>query len=625
MTRLYLCEKPSQAADIAKVIMGKDVRKKGIYFEQGSNVVTWAVGHVLRQAMPEEYDEKFKAFGDVSLLPIVPEKWKMLVSKGMNDHVKYMRALIAKADEVVIACDAGREGELIAREILDFCNYRGKVLRLWLQALDEKSIKDALTKIMPGERKVGLYHAGLCRARSDWLIGMNLSRIYSIKYGAEVNKGVDDKVKSKAFSVGRIQSPTLALVVRRDAEIESFTPKKHFGLRCAVAHDNGTFMASLVIPDAQLDAQGHCVNVKWLDNVAAELNQSEGSIASCETKREIGLAPLPYDLSTLQQEVSKRLGVSASKVLELAQALYEKHKITTYPRVDCRYLAENQFVDAAGIIQALLDADSDLADARSKINPSLKGRCWNDKKVAESDHHAIMPRDVSGFDMSLLSKNERVVFEMIRNRFLMQFAANYEFDATKIVVRSGAHALSASGSVERVLGWKGLFGGKVVDDEDEAEDAKVKLPPVEVDDLVRLRDAVTTNTVTKPPAPFTESTLLRAMESVGSNVQNEQFKKILNASKGLGTPATRASFIDRLIEIGAITKEANKKGILRATTKGKAMIRILPDMLTNPETTAVFELFLGKMEKGEKDVSYEQFMAQYTKMVCNIVEQLKSA
>lgn len=382
--KLFLCEKPSQAKDIGKVLGVTGGRFDG-YFQKGDTAVTWAFGHILSQAMPAAYGEEFADFGNIDALPVLPDNWKMEVQPKAAKQFKVIKGLLAKADEVFIATDADREGEVIAREILDLCGYRKKVSRFWTSGLDTASVKKALASIMPGKQKETLYQAGLARSRADWLVGMNLSRAYTVAYS-------DGFGKEHTLSIGRIQTPTLNLVVRRDHIIENFQPYPYYVLSAVFQTvSKEQFAAQWQIPDALKNSDGLCTDKTFVANLAKQLADATGTVVSAKTERKKTPAPLPYSLSALQKEAGKKLGISASKVLKIAQELYEKHKITSYPRTPCRYLPQSQQSEVAEVFAAMTAIDGSLTPVLIKADPNRPSRVWNDSQVNKYSHHAIIP------------------------------------------------------------------------------------------------------------------------------------------------------------------------------------------------------------------------------------------
>ncbi|TDR28952.1 DNA topoisomerase 3 [Hydromonas duriensis] len=604
--RLFLCEKPSQAKELAAVVLGKSAKRGNGCLEAGDDCITWAYGHLLKLAMPDLYDERLRSFSNIEALPIIPKRYLKVESDGAKDQLNNIKGLFRRASEVVIATDADREGELIGRELVEYFNYKGKVSRVWLQGLDKVSIEAALKSIAPASKTEGLYSAGKAREQADWLYGMNLSRIYTQLYGDKRAKGKDGTI-----SVGRVQTPTLALVVARDNAIDTFVSKTHYHLKGVFQHANGSIDTQYVLPKSCLDADGHCVDKKLLQAVATKVEQATGHIDGLIVETKSEPAPLPYDLSTLQKEASKRLKVSVKKVLDIAQALYETHKILSYPRTDCRYLPTSQMALVENTVSAMASMDPSLNDVLPFLNLKHQGRAWNDAQVAKSSHHGIIPTSFA-IDLSLLKHDERVVYEMVKQRYLMQFASDYEFERTELSIDCEGESFRAFGNVERFKGWKGLFA---MDDDNDADNPKVKLPIVAEGDKVTCVSTDVGSIVTKPPLRYTEDTLLTAMESVANLVVDPQMKKVLRDSKGIGTPATRAATIEKLIDIQMIEKTRNK---IVSTEKGRHLIAKLPEAITSPVMTAVWENTLDQMARGL--VSESQFMELQHQFVTQLVE-----
>lgn len=615
--KVFLCEKPSQAKDVGKVLGVLGGSTEG-YYQKDNTVVTWAFGHLLTQAMPEAYGEQFKQFGNIEALPILPENWIMEVPKNNQKQLNVIKKLLSKADEVVIATDADREGEVIGREILEFCKYRGKISRLWLQALDPASVKKGLANLLPGVKKEPLYRAGLARSRADWLIGMNLSRAYTVAYSAGFGK-------EHTLSIGRVQTPTLSLVVHRDHLIEHFVPYSYFILQPEFQNKAGSrFKASWCIPEDKKNVDGHCTDKAFVEDLASQLNQPgvTGLIDSVQTERKRTPAPLPYSLPALQKEASSRFRVPVNKVLDVAQSLYEKYKVTSYPRTSCRYLPLSQKGDVPAVLQAMLKLDPSIEPLVSKANPNRDARVWNDKQVAKDSHHAIIPTMVSHADLSAMTKLERDIYDMIRRRYLAQFYPDYEYDSTLVVVAAVSHRFMASGTVVCAAGWKALSQDDEQDDDGSA-DVPAKLPLLKENESVVPVAAEASAKETSPPARFTEATLLAEMQSLKSvlvNVEDAEIKKVLRDTEGLGTGATRGNIIEKLLEMAYLAKD--KKGSLSATLKGKGLIAAVPPMIADPITTAKWELALFGIEHGQID--YDYFMSVQTDLLEQLISDAKA-
>ncbi|EMR8360042.1 DNA topoisomerase 3 [Neisseria gonorrhoeae] len=610
--RLFLCEKPSQAKDIGKVLGVLGGRHDG-YFQNGDTIVTWAFGHILTQAAPDAYGEQYADFGNISALPILPEVWQMQVPPKVSKQFKVIKSLLAKADEVVIATDADREGEVIAREILDYCGYRKKISRFWTSGLDTQSVKKALSSIMPGKDKENLYQTGLARGRADWLVGMNLSRAYTAAYSAGYGR-------EHILSIGRIQTPTLKLVVQRDKEIDTFVPYNYYTLSVDFeTADKSVFTTLWQVPENWRNTDGYCTNLEAVKALVKQLEKSTGKVITSNKERKSTPPPLPYSLSALQKEAGKKLGLSASKVLKIAQTLYEKYKITSYPRTPCRYLPKSQMSEVKDVFAAIQTIDKSMLSVIEKADPERQSRVWNDNQVNKHSHHAIIPTKASNFDLSVLDKNELTVYRMIRDRYIAQFYPDFEYDSTVVEVEACSHLFKASNQSPVISGWKVLLGKDVF--EGDQIDEGPALPHLKVNDEV---DTLSFNPETKkttPPPRFTEASLLDEMQTLKDflkNVEDEQIRKILKSTEGLGTEATRATIIDRLFEMGYMEKKRSK---IYATEKGRNLIARIPTMIADPITTAKWELALAGIEAGK--LTLAEFMAYQQKVITELVGQAK--
>ena len=618
---LYLCEKPSQARDIAKVL-GANGRGDGYLQGQGITV-TWCFGHLLEQAEPEAYGQQYKRWR-LDVLPILPEQWILDVKKSGAKQFKVVKALLAKADHVVIATDADREGEMIAREVMALCRYRGQVSRLWLSALDDASIKKALGQLKPGHETEKLYQAGLARSRADWLVGMNLSRAYTLV--AQYNGQLGDK--GGALSVGRVQTPTLRLVADRDQQIKHFVPVDYWDVQANCLPDSTThrFKANWVPPKGTdgIDAEGRCLDSALAQQVVTTCQGQPASVLRCDTERKKQAAPLPYDLSGLQVEASRRWGLGAQQVLDIAQALYEKHKLTTYPRTDCGYLPVSQHAEAAGVFKALVATDSNIAGLVAQANHSIKGKVWDDSKITA--HHGIIPTAAAG-SLEHLSEPELFLYDLIRRRYLAQFFPAHEYDQTVIELDCQGYKFRASGRVDRVAGWKTAYQEPETDTG--AEDKKAgagheeaqALPQLSAGDTVLAQDLVSLTRQTKPPAPYTEGTLIQAMKGIAKLVENPKLKAILRENAGIGTEATRANIIETLLH-RKLLERIGKKKQLRATPKGMALIAMLPNAVKDPALTAAWEQAHDSIASGEMTLA--QFMDKQQNWLLKVLERAKS-
>ncbi|WP_027962007.1 DNA topoisomerase III [Halomonas halodenitrificans] len=604
--RLFLCEKPSQARDIARVI-GAGKRSEGFLKGEGS-VVTWGFGHLLEQAPPEQYEPALKRWS-LETLPILPSTWKMEIKKSSRKQFSVVKKLLGQATEVVVATDADREGETIARELLDYCGYRGRVARLWLSALDDASIRKALTSIRPGEVTYPLYLAGLGRSRADWLVGMNLTRAYTLLAQRQGYQGV--------LSVGRVQTPALRLVVDRDREIANFVPQPFWEVVAHLQVAGGTFQAKWQPHDASIqDVAGRCISEAAARSLAQRVTGQQGSVNHLETSRKKETAPLVMDLSSLQQEASRRFGYGAQQVLDIAQSLYEVHKATSYPRTDCRYLPESQLEDADRIVTMLLHSDEALSPLRQLLDTNRKSRVWNDSKITA--HHGIIP--TATCDMIKLSDAEHNVYDLIRRHYLAQFLPAHAYDQTEVRVGLEGEVFVASGRQVLVEGWRVLFTRMAAEESSEKEQGVPPLPPVSEGEPCQARHLEVLSKRTTPPKAFTEGTLIAAMKHAARFVTDERLKARLKETAGIGTEATRAGIIETLLKRGFMKRQ---KRALVSTPTGQQLIDALPSVITNPGMTALWEQALDDVAAGR--LALEDFMTRQTSMVEKLVHHARES
>lgn len=602
MSRLFLCEKPSQARDIARVL---GVSGKGDGCLKGSDItVTWCFGHLLEMVPPEGYGEAYKRWA-LENLPILPEHWRLEVKKDARKQFRIVKALLADAKEVVIATDADREGETIAREVLQRCRWQGPLFRLWLSAMNESSIRKALAELRPGEQTQPLYRAGLGRARADWLVGMNLTRTYTVLGREGGHSGV--------LSVGRVQTPTLRLVVDHDRVIESFRSVPYWDLLVAFITENGRFQAKWMPNEAISDTEGRCIDKEAARTLARRLPGLQGSVTGVVTKRHRVPPPLPYDLGSLQQEADRRFGLGAQQVLDQVQALYETHKAVTYPRTDCPYLPQSMFQEAATVFEAMRRSDPAFDKVISTADLDLRSKAWNDGKITA--HHAIIPTTAPA-DLSRMSESERQVYDLIRRRYLAQFYPAYEYDTTLVSVLVEQEVFQATGRHVLIEGWQSLYRSNPRDDGEECDDQK--LPRLEKGMVCTVATAETIDKQTKPPARFTEGTLVAAMKNVGRLITDERLRRVLKETSGIGTDATRGGIIKTLLDRGFLVK---RKKQLISTDTGRVLIDALPAPVKDPGTTALWEQALDEIAQGQGDL--DEFVRRQAEWVSRIVAGAK--
>lgn len=590
--RLYLCEKPSQAKDIAAVL-GATRRGDGCWL--GNRVtVTWCIGHLLETAPPDAYDAKYKRWV-LADLPIVPEKWKMLVKPKTASQYKAVKRLLGETQELVIATDADREGEMIARELVEHCRYRGPIQRLWLSALDEASIRKALAALKPGAETFSLYHSALGRSRADWLIGMNMSRLFTLLGRQSGYQGV--------LPVGRVQTPTLRLVVDRDRSIADFVPVAYWAIDVDLRHESMTFTAQWRANEDACDDQGRCLNPQLARDAADAMgNANAARLVKLRTERMREVAPLPFDLGTLQEICSKKLGLGAQETLDIAQSLYETHKVITYPRSDCGYLPLSQHSEAPKILSALGRADAAVNELMPHIDPQRRSRAWNDAKV--SAHHGIIPTG-AGKDLSQLTGKHRAVYTLIRARYLAQFLPNHEYDRTQADFDCAGQALRAVGKVIIEAGWKRALPEALAPAKGREAPAPQALPTLVQGQDYAVAKVNLKDLWTQPPKPFTEGDLIKAMKNVAKLVQDPLLKQKLKDTTGIGTEATRAGIIQGLLDRGYLVKNGKA---LSATPAAFSLIDAVPRAIADPGTTAIWEQALDMVQSGE--MSLEEFVAK---------------
>ncbi|WP_081277286.1 DNA topoisomerase III [Gallibacterium anatis] len=599
--KLFLCEKPSQGRDIAK-FLGATQRGDGYLSNHDKSlVVTWCVGHLVEQAEPHEYNEIYKKWS-FDALPIIPTKWIMKVKKETAKQYKVVNGLIKKARHIVIATDPDREGEVIARELLDMSNYKGTIQRLWLSALDEGSIRKALSSLKSDAETKPLYAAGLARGRADWLVGMNLTRLFTLIVQKQGYKGV--------MSVGRVQSPTLAIVVQRDREIANFVPKPFYQLKIELINkQNQAFLAYWQAPETFCDDEGRCIDMAAINQVMSGLNVSSTMIVGkIETKPKSESPPLAFDLGTLQQTCSKLFGMGAAQVLKIAQSLYETHKATTYPRTDCGYLPESMIAEIPIVIKSLMISDPGIEQIISTLDLTLRSRIWNDSKITA--HHGIIPT-TQKVDLSKMDDTELKVYQLIRQHYLAQFLPLYKEENTIATLEHAGHQFVAKGKRIIQLGWKTLFTHDKADEEE-----KQILPILNEKDSCQIKDAQMLTLKTTAPKRYTEGTLIAAMKNAARFVQDERLKQRLRETEGLGTEATRADVIENLLKRGYLKKEKNN---IVSTEAGSALIDILPDIIKDPGMTALWEQALNDIANNK--LSLNEFMQKQSQFIAHIVQK----
>ena len=577
--RLFIAEKPSLGRAIAAEL---GVTQNNPTFQIcGSDTVTWCFGHILEQYDPQDYDDNLRIWRRRDL-PIIPKEWKLRPKESALTQLQVINHLLSEAEMVVHAGDPDREGQLLVDEVLEHFHYTGPVQRIWLASLDSLSVQKALATLKDNRDYADLRDAARARSQADWLIGMNASRAMTI-FGRET--GHNDGV----LSLGRVQTPTLALVVQRDREIKAFVSVDYLILQASLQNDAGSFSATFKPSDTQtgLDSEGRLVDASIAQGIVDSVRGQTGIITSVTREKKKKPVPLPHCLSSLQKAASSKFGMTAQQVLDTAQSLYEK-KLTTYPRTDCRYLPEEQFGDAARLITALSGV-SGLEGVTAKADSALRGPVWDTKKITA--HHAIIP---TGEEPRSLTAQETNLYLMIAVQYFLQFYPPMSYEAQKIVVSINDTTWEARGRLILEPGWTGVAA-------EEDEDAKKKepeqsLPPVSSDTPVTCTDVDALKKKTTPPSKFSEGSLIEAMANIHRFVSDASAKATLKENEGLGTEATRASIIETLK--GRKYIEPSGKSLV-STPLGQSLIDMTPDVLKDPVMTAQWEQRLEQIARDE--------------------------
>ena len=602
--RVFLCEKPSQGKDIARVL-GAGQRSNGCYSGAGV-VVTWCIGHLVEAVPPEGYGEQYKRWA-IEQLPILPERWRVEPKAATAAQFKLVQQLVAKAGELVIATDADREGEMIAREIIDLCGYRGPIQRLWLSALNDASIRKALGALKPSAETLPLYFSALARSRADWLIGMNLSRLFTLLGRQAGYTGV--------LSVGRVQTPTLKLVVDRDREIARFVSVPYWTVDVLLVHAGQSFTASWMPPEGSTDAADRCLQQTVAQQAADRLRAvRDAQVVSVDTERMREAPPLPFDLGTLQEVCSRQLGLEVQETLDIAQALYETHKATTYPRSDSGYLPESMLAEVPTVLDALLATDPSLKPLIGELDRNQRSRAWNDGKVTA--HHGIIPT-LEPANLSAMNAKELAVYRLIRAHYLAQFLPHHEFDRTVAQLACGGQPLVAVGKQIAVIGWRQVLATPEPDAADgvEAQRSQV-LPPLASGLRCGVEQVELKALKTLPPQPYTQGELVKAMKGVAKLVDDPRLKQKLKETTGIGTEATRASTITGLLDRGYLLRKGRT---IRASAAAFTLIDAVPAAIADPGMTAIWEQALDMIEAGQ--MTLDTFIAKQSAWVAQLVQE----
>ncbi|NLS14518.1 DNA topoisomerase III [Vibrio sp. SM6] len=618
MTRLFIAEKPSLGRAIAAALPGPKKNETGFIQCGDGNIVTWCIGHLLEQVEPDAYDERYKRW-DLADLPIVPHQWQLRPRSSASKQLTVVRKLLKQATQVIHAGDPDREGQLLVDEVLDYCKLsqskKNAAQRLLISDLNLPAVKRALEQLRSNRDFIPLSISALARSRADWLYGMNMSRAYTLLGKKAGYQGV--------LSVGRVQTPVLGLVVRRDEEIEAFIAKDYFTLDALLPYTPPSAAADASPIEIRArwkpseacrpwqDEEGRVLNLKLVENVAARIKGQPAVVTEAEHKQTPQSAPLPYSLSALQIDASKRFSMSAQQVLDVCQSLYEKHKLITYPRSDCRYLPNDHFAQARDVSNAIAHNADALASAVSGANLSLRSKAWNDSKV--DAHHAIIPTPKT-LSSAVLSSYELNIYQLIARQYLIQFYPKAIYADAKLVFDIAGGVFVAKGRQLIEPGWRALLGKQARQEEDGVD----SVPPLAKGTTLTCREGAIRARKTEPPKPFSEATLLQAMTGIARYVHDKGLKSILRETDGLGTEATRAGILDTLFKRQLLQRQG--KSII-SSAAGRGLIHALPQEASYPDMTAQWEHQLQGM--AERDQPYQPFMQALEAQITQLINTVK--
>lgn len=596
---VVIAEKPSVARDIANVL--KCTKKGNGFLEGDKYIVTWALGHLVTLADPENYDQKYKSW-KLEDLPMLPDRLKLVVIKQTGKQFNAVKTQLNRSDvnEIIVATDAGREGELVARWIIDKAKINKPFKRLWISSVTDKAIREGFNNLKPGRAYDNLYAAAVARSEADWYIGLNATRALTTKFNAQLN-------------TGRVQTPTVAIVASREDEIKNFKPQAFYGIEASTD--------GLVLTWQDSNGNSRSFDKEKMESIVKSLGHKDAEVGSIDRKAKKTFAPALYDLTELQRDANKIFGYSAKETLNIMQKLYEQHKVLTYPRTDSRYLSS----DIVSTLPERLKACG-VGEYRPLANKVLKKPIKATKAFVDdsrvSDHHAIIPTE--GYvNFSAFTDKERKIYDLVVKRFLAVLFPSHEYEQLTLQAKIGTEKFIAKGKTVLEAGWKEVYENRFDDDEGTDDVKEQLLPRIEKGDVLKTKLISLTSGQTKPPARFTEATLLSAMENPAKYMETNDKKlaDTLKSTGGLGTVATRADIIDKLFNSFLIEKRGGKDIFI--TSKGRQLLDLVPEELKSPSTTAQWEQKLELIAKGKlkKDVFINE-MKKHTK---EIVTDIKNS
>ncbi|MED3538980.1 DNA topoisomerase III [Bacillus toyonensis] len=596
---VVIAEKPSVARDIARVL--KCDKKGNGYLEGSKYIVTWALGHLVTLADPESYDVKYKKW-NLEDLPMLPERLKLTVIKQTGKQFNAVKSQLLRKDvnEIIVATDAGREGELVARWIIDKVKLNKPIKRLWISSVTDKAIKDGFANLKPGKAYDNLYASAVARSEADWYIGLNATRALTTRFNAQLN-------------CGRVQTPTVAMIASREDEIKNFKAQTYYGIEAQT-----TDKLKLTWQDA--NGNSRSFNKEKIDGIVKNLDKQNATVVEIDKKQKKSFSPGLYDLTELQRDVNKKFGYSAKETLNIMQKLYEQHKVLTYPRTDSRYISS----DIVGTLPERLKACG-VGEYRPLAHKVLQKPIKPNKSFVDdskvSDHHAIIPTE--GYvNFSSFTDKERKIYDLVVKRFLAVLFPAFEYEQLTLRTKVGNETFIARGKTVLHSGWKEVYENRFEDD-DVTDDVKEQLlPHIEKGDTLAVKLIMQTSGQTKPPARFNEATLLSAMENPTKymDTQNKQLADTLKSTGGLGTVATRADIIDKLFNSFLLEKRGKD---IHITSKGRQLLDLVPEELKSPTLTGEWEQKLEAIAKGK--LKKEVFISEMKNYTKEIVSEIKSS
>lgn len=610
---LIIAEKPDMGRKIASALAKPHKNGDG-FIETADAYVTWAIGHVMESFSPEDYNPAWAKW-KLDNLPMIVEEWQIKVNPEKAKQFKVIKNLVGQADvsSVVNAGDPGREGQLIVDEILYYLKNKKPVKRILLPSLDKASILSAYANMEDNTKFYNLYQAAVCRGFADWHMGINATCAYTLMAQKSGYKGV--------LSVGRVQSPTLAIVVHRDEIIENFVPKDYFVVTGLFSHQDSSFTAYWkprdTTPASWIDEENRLKDKMIALSITDKVKGKPGVVTEYEEKDHKEPPPLPFNLSKMQIYANAKWGMTAKEILDTCQALYEKHELQTYPRTDCQYLPEIQISDASTILNHISQSSPSLANAVSGANTQLKSRAWNDKEIGE--HFGLIPTKKQA-DLSQLSVNEKRIYQAVCERYIAQFYPVCEYKTAVVVIECEQETFKATGKVITKPGWRQIFNNDEEQEEkkDGADEDQI-FPEMKKGERVHCQDSKCQDKKTTPPPRFNEGSLINAMTNVHTLVSDPVQKQKLREKKGIGQEATRTGIIETLFKRTLFTRQGKQ---IISSPAGRALIHALPKKVIDPALTAVWEDALDKIAEGK--LTADSFKEKQIQWVTQLITDAKN-